>query len=510
MMAEWKRRQERARFEGDLAAFLEAGWRYIDPSPFVSGWHLEAIADHLQAVADGEIRRLIINVPPRSSKSSIVSVAFPAWLWARSQHGPLSGPHVQFLFASYAQSLSLRDSVKTRRLIESPWYQKFWGDRFKLTGDQNTKIRFENNQGGYRLATSVGGSLTGEGAAIIVCDDPNNAIEMESEVIRDGTNTWWDEALSTRLNDPKTGAYIIIQQRLHQDDLTGHILGRSQGEWVHLNLPMRYDPERHCSTSIGFDDPREADRELLCPERMGETEVVDLERRLGPYAASGQLQQSPVPKGGGIIKRSYWKLWEPKDGSKIFPPFELVIAFLDTAYTEKEENDPSAMTVWGVWRDADGNPQVMLTYAWTKRLEFNDLVEKSAVTCREYKVDRLLIESKAAGISVAQEIRRVHSRASFGVQLIDPKAQDKTARLYSIEHLFAEGLIWAPDRDWADACIDQCEAGPRGSHDDLADTTSGALRFLRDSGLLLRKEEAEFERIESMKYRRKSAPLYPA
>ena len=169
---------EREQCEESLYAFLKKGWKYIDPAPFVGGWHLEAIAEHLQAVTDGQIRRLIINVPPRTSKSSLCSVAWPAWTWAQSRIGPCSGPHVQFLFASYAQTLSIRDSVKTRRLLESPWYKRNWGKRFSITSDQNTKIRFDNDKGGYRLATSVDGSLTGEGGSIIVVDDPHNANEV--------------------------------------------------------------------------------------------------------------------------------------------------------------------------------------------------------------------------------------------------------------------------------------------------------------------------------------------
>ena len=161
-------------YEKNLHLFLKAGWRYIDPNPYMDNWHLEAIAEHLEAVKNGEIKRLIINQPPRTSKSSML-VAFDPWVWAQQESTDTSGPGVQFLHASYAQLLSIRDSVKTRRLIESPWYQKYWGNRVNITTDQNTKIRFDNDSGGYRLATSVGGTLTGEGGGIIIIDDPSNA-----------------------------------------------------------------------------------------------------------------------------------------------------------------------------------------------------------------------------------------------------------------------------------------------------------------------------------------------
>jgi hypothetical protein len=175
---------------------------------------------------------------------------------------------VQLLHASYAQQLSLRDSVKCRRLIESPWYQSMWGDRFKLTSDQNTKTRFDNDKNGSRLSTSVGSALTGEGGSIIVVDDPNAAQEAFSEATIASTIDWWDSALSTRLNDPKTGAYVVIQQRLSEEDLTGHIMSKDMGEWTHLCLPMRYEWQRHSYTSIGWNDPRGVDDKVTpLPDR---------------------------------------------------------------------------------------------------------------------------------------------------------------------------------------------------------------------------------------------------
>jgi len=527
--------------QNNLLDFLKGGWKYIDPATFMDGWHLQAIAEHLQAVTDGQITRLCINVPPRSSKSSLVSVAWPAWTWAQEKLGPLSGPHVQFLFASYAQSLALRDSVKTRRLIESPWYQENWGDRFKMTGDVNTKVRFENNKGGYRLATSVEGTLTGEGGAIIVCDDPHNAVEMESDLVRKSTLSWWDESLSTRLNDPATGAYVVIMQRLHQEDLTGHVMTKESENWTWLMLPMEYESERHCTTYVQgakfWDDPRTEDGELLCDTRFSRGVVEDLKRRLGPYAAAGQLQQSPTPRGGGIIKDEWWKRWN----STNFPQFSFVLASLDTAYTEKEENDPSALTIWGVFEEND-NPKVMLIYGWEDRLPIKELVDKVTWTCSKgpipgiplkladghflqkvprFRVDRLLIEAKAAGHSVAQELHRLHSfNDQFGVELVNIGKStnrgggDKISRLYSVQHLWAEGLIYMPFVEpygykWANEIVDQISIFPRGPHDDFVDTASMAIRYLRDSGMLRRQVEYDLDETQRIAYRSRSRALYP-
>ena len=569
---------ERANCEESLYEFMVAAWKYVDPNPFVHGWPLEAVAEHLQAVCDGDIRRLIINIPPRCSKSSMTSVAFPAWVWAQRHDSPTSGPGVQFLTASFAQQLSLRDSVKTRRLLDSPWYQSLWGERFALTSDQNTKGRFDNNKGGTRLSTSVGSALTGEGGNIIIVDDPNAAQEAFSEATIQTTIGWWDSALSTRLNDAKRGAFIVIQQRLAEDDLTGHILSKDVGDWTHLCLPMKYEWTRHSVSITGWNDPRGCDDDgeplvlvdangrriprdsaaqneltnkregtLLWPERFGPKEIDLLERQLGPFAAAGQLQQRPEPAGGGVIKTDWWQPWELES----YPPFDYIIASLDTAYTTKTENDFSAMTVWGVFsatmskassnfvgrsgkresqRDreamfdeamrvknmtagmggSDSTPRVMLMYAWQARLELHELVSKVEKTARDMKVDKLIIENKAAGHSVAQEIRRLYNNADFAVQLVDPKAQDKLARLYSVQHLFAEGMVHAPDHSWAQEVITQTSQFPKGKHDDLVDTVSMALRHMRELGMLTRQQERVTEMENMKRYTGKQpTPLYP-
>jgi predicted phage terminase large subunit-like protein len=267
---------------------------------------------------------------------------------------------------------------------------------------------------------------------------------------------------------------------------------------------------------------------------------------MGPYATAGQFQQEPAPRGGGIIKAEYWETWM-EDG---FPPFDYIIASIDTAYTSKSQNDPSAMTVWGVFsgdiatmradnyvnnrgkmrnnaeeaarfdegvriRDMlDYNPEsvprVMLIAAWEDHLELSQLVGKVANTCRKWRVDKLLVEGKASGLSVAQEIRRLYGNEDWAVQILNPGSLDKLARVYSIQHLFAEGMIYAPDRKWADLVIRQCEVFPKGKHDDLVDTVSQALRHLRETGLLVRAPERIAEIDAGRRHvGRGPAPLYP-
>ena len=336
--------------------------------------------------------------------------------------------------------------------------------------------------------------------------------------------------MSSRLSNMKKGAFIVIQQRLAENDLTGHILEKQIGDWDHLVLPMRYEPERSFHTSIGWKDPREEPGQLLWPERFGEAEVALLEKQMGPYTAAGQLQQRPEPPGGGVIKREWWQLWEEPN----FPPMDFIMASLDTAYTLKTTNDFSAMTVWGVFSDrtyattsrfigSDGRPsyverdyaetapKLMLMYAFQARLEIHELVEKVATVCRGMKVDKLVIENKAAGHSVSQELRRLYGNEKFSVQLYDPKSIDKLSRLYSIQHLFSEGMVYAPDRAWAEMTITQVGQFPKGKHDDIVDTVSQAIRHMRDLGLLQRVSE-KIEEYEGLKVYpgRGADPLYPA
>jgi hypothetical protein len=286
-----------------LGEFVRQGWPIIEPStPFVPGWHIDAIIEDLEAISFGLIRNLLINVPPRHMKSLLVSVLWPACEWIR-------WPERRFLYSSYASSLSIRDSVKCRRLIESSWYQERWGDRYALTGDQNTKGRFENDRSGYRLSTSVGGAATGEGGDRVVCDDPHNVQEAESDSVRKATLDWWDIVMSTRVNDPRTAAKVVVMQRCHQRDLSGHLL--EQGGWEHLCLPAEYE-KPGCSTLIGWSDPRAEQTELLWPERFGPEEMESLKRSLGSYAAAGQLQQRPSPAGGGLFKRHWFRYFQPR------------------------------------------------------------------------------------------------------------------------------------------------------------------------------------------------------
>ena len=491
---------ERMGCELSLATFFKRAWPHMDTSTYQHNWHIDIIAEEAEKLTTGEFRRLIVNQPPRSSKSTLLAVALPAWIWLQPDKGPMSGPQVQFMFASYGQSLSFNHSTLCRNLILSNWYQHHWGNRFKLKEDRNAVGFFENSKGGYRIATSVGAAVTGFGADFIGVDDPSNTQDVTSEAERQSVINWYSQSLSTRLNNPKTGVILLVQQRQHEEDLTGYLLSNESEMWEHRVFRMRYEN----NPPLDY-DPRSEEGELLWPSRMPEDEVAKLEKTLGSYGASGQLQQRPEPKGGGILKAKDWKLFPPegqeeewkKDGVICWPPFEFVLASLDSSYTEKTINDPSALTIWGLWFDRLGAPRIVIVHAWQEHLSFNPLVMRVGNNCRKFKPDVLLVEAKASGISAAQEIQRVFGSGEWSTALITPRG-DKVSRALAVQGLFEEGLIFAPDRAWAQDVIDQCSTFPAGKHDDLVDTVTMALRYMRDNGLIKRRDEHKREIYEAI------------
>lgn len=523
-------------YEGDLISFVNYMWPVVEPAiEFVQGWALTAIADHLQAVTRGEIRRLLINVPPGFSKSLLTDVFWPAWEW-----GPQSKPWYRYVCASYSNHLTERDNMRCRNVVMSDRYQRLWGGRFKISNEQFTKVKFANDQTGWKLATSTGGIGVGERGDRFIIDDANNTMLMESEAVRYTTNMWFTEVVPDRLNNPKESAIVVIQQRLHEEDVSGVALDRDLG-YTHLCIPMEYvphgfingydadnkiktfdtwDPEYDPAAMVKefWKDPRTEEDEPAWPQRFGPEQIEELKNAKGPYAWAGQYQQTPEVRGGSIIQRDFWQEWEAPS----FPEnIEYILASLDTAYTEKQENDASALTIWGTFRDINNNPKIILLHAWQERLEIHKLVQRVIDSCTKdsretnavarFKVDRLLIEAKASGLSVSQEIRRIIGfNGHFGIELINPTKQgDKVARAHSVVHLFSDGLIYRPVRKWSDDVVNQCAVFPRGSHDDLVDSTTMALRYLRDNGLALRREESEFDEAEELKYRPRARALYP-
>lgn len=526
---------EKDRCESDLAYFIRKAWHVVEPeNEYVEGWHTKLIAMHLEAITneeeiDGELyNRLLINQPPRTMKTLLAEVFWPAWEW-----GPKNKQGLRYLLISHKVELPIRWAGKLRRLIMSNWYQKRWPIEFR--GDQNAKTMFENSRGGYVIAVAAG-AVTGQGGDRVVLDDAMSWEDAQSEQVRPAVIEWFGGALQTRLNNPDRSAIVVIEQRLHEDDVSGHILDNNLG-YDHIRLPMLFDASFPMDpTKLGVCDPRTKEGELLFPERFPQRVVDGYRKTMSPYEFAGQMQQVPVPKGGGIIQRDWWQGWEAKN----WPELDYILASLDTAYGEKQENDFSALTIWGVFTLSDvgtelatqtlnrygtrhqiervyteAAPHVLLMDAWRERLPFHELVQKTLKTCRHYKIDRLLVEDKAAGLSVIQELRRITSAEEFGIQAITPKG-DKWQRLHSVSHLWQEKMIHAASagpvwREYAEMVIREVEVFPKGKHDDLTDTVSMAAKFLRDNGLLTRAPERLQEIEDSKRWLgRAPAPLYPS
>lgn len=476
-------------------------------------------------------------------------------------------PYMRYVAFSYSAGLTERDNGKMRDLLMSEDFKILYGDRFVLRKIGETKIT--NDKTGSKLATSVGGVGTGERGDRVIIDDPHNVKEGESEVVRKETVRWFRESAQNRLNNMAKSAIVVIMQRVHEGDVSGTILVEDMG-YVHLMIPMEYDWQRHCQTEIGWDDPRGEDDEgelllvwvgdrwaprdgyaadilakregvLAWEDRFDEDVVARLRVNLGPYAYAGQYIQSPTARGGAILKRDYWQLWDDQAaialgaglndaGEPKFPPFEFILASADTAYTEKEENDPTGFTIWGVFRDKLENPRVMLMWAWAKHCELHGqpierrpneskksydmrsmptwgLVEWIAYSCRRFKVDRLLIESKASGISVAQEMQRLYREDGWLVELT-PVVGDKVSRAHAVEPTFAAGLVYAPETEWAEKVIEQAERFPKSTFKDLVDSTTQAMKWMRDRGLIAHSFETAAELREAMIHKSPEKALY--
>jgi predicted phage terminase large subunit-like protein len=482
--------------ERELGSFVAQAWMQVEPATqYTSGWHIGAISEHLQAVSDGELRRIIINIPPRHMKSLQTCVFWPAWDWIRN-------PSRRFLTASYAAVLSRRDAVRTRRLIQSPWYQARWGSRFKLADDQNEKSRYENNKGGYRIATSVGGSATGDGGDILILDDPHKAMDAQSDTIRENDVEWWRETWSTRLNDPKTSCEVIIMQRLHERDVTGYILSEVGG-YEHLMLPARFDAGRRCSTSLitskgeRWQDTRKADGDLLWPNRYTSDELAGIEHKLGEYGTAGQMQQRPAPAGGGIFKAWTLRYWYPDDARPPPPErarmadgttVECVQAPLpsrlvqhtqswDCSFKGTEASDNVAGQLW-----AESLAGSYLLDAVCAKMDITaTLAAVRAMSARWPQCLRKLIEDKANGPAVISTLEREVP----GLVPVNPSG-GKVVRAHACVPAFDAGNVWLPHPalyPWVRALVAELTTFPAGAHDDQVDACTQYLNYRYGTGV---------------------------
>ena len=448
----------RRKATGSLREFSQAAWAINEGGDsYVDGWHIHAICEHLEAVARGQIRNLLINMPPRHMKSSLVSVLFPAWVWT------WDAPR-RFMYASYAQSLSTRDSVKSRNIIESAWYKHTFKPSWKLADDQNAKQKYVNTAGGYRISTSVGGAVTGEGGDIIVADDPHNVTEAISPAMRQEALDFWDKAITSRGNNPKTVAKIVVMQRVHEKDLSGHLLAK--GGYEHLCLPAEYRGKKYF-TSIGWEDPRKVDGELLWPTRFGPEEIQDLKKGMGANEAAGQLDQLPVAAGGAIVQTAWWRYW------KVLPEkFDLVIDSWDLTF---EETEKGAYVVGQKWGRV--GPDKYLLSQVRQRMGFTEQIPAvlNLLQSRE-GTHGVLVEKAANGAALLSVLKTMVP----GLVPIQAKGS-KSSRAEAVSIQIQSGNVYLPDpemQDWVTGFIQEWAAAPNGEYWDQIDAASQALTRL--------------------------------
>jgi len=483
------KRAERAEIKpSDLSLwqFVNDGWGSLNPGrKFYDNWHIGAICEHLTAVRKGQIKRLVINQPPRTSKTTVARVAFPAWVWTDE-------PWFQWLSLSHSEKLALRDNVAMRRLITSPWYTDTFGS-FTLTSDQNQKQRFENDWGGTSLAFGMLSSGQGEGGDGIIIDDPMDRRHAFSDAERMSILEEFDKKWSTRHNDPRTGFTVVVMQRLSENDVAGHCLADLGYE--HLCLPMRFESDRKCVTSIGWEDPRTSEGELLWPERIPDAEVKLLETQLG-HEAPGQLQQNPAPREGNIIKLHWLRYWQPLGAN--LPPvqvrledqtiyeiqavtlpvsFDTVIQSWDMSFKDKAT---SSYVAGGLWGKSGANAYFLDQDR--RRMDFAETC-RAVVSMSEKWPQALtkLVESKANGPAVVSSLKGTIP----GFVEVE-KNDSKEAQLYACQPLFEGGNVYLPHPSlfaWVAAYVTELTVFPGAANDDQVDQTTQALKRLFPQGL---------------------------
>jgi len=444
----------RALLRSNFTAFVRKVFTTLEPGQaFVPNWHLDAIAYQLERVGRGEIKRSIINMPPRSLKSMTASVAFPAFVLGHN-------PARRIICVSYSGDLAKKHANDFRAVLEAPWYQRLF-ERTRI-GQKDSETEIELTARGFRLATSVGGTLTGRGGDLIIIDDPLKPDDAYSEAKRNAANEWFKNTLLSRLNDKRTGAIVIVMQRVHMDDLTGFVTSQSD-EWEVLSLPAIAEVEEIIPIS-DTEVHRRCVGDALSPEREPLSVLENLKAQLGSDAFSAQYQQMPVPPGGAMIKRDWIKRFVELPVQR---ERSLILQSWDTASKGGPENDFSVCTTWFITRDR----RWYLIDVWRKRVDYPELKAAVRILASRYAANRVLVEDAGAGTSLVQELLGDVD----GILAVKPD-RDKITRLSVVSAKFESGLVFLPERAaWLADFEVELFAFPGSRHDDQCDSVSQAL-----------------------------------
>lgn len=467
-------RRRRARSEVALSApvmplrkFVAEAWHLVDPtSRFIPNWHVDAICEHLEAIASGDLRRLVINIPPGHAKSMIVSVLWPAWMWHWM-------PEWRSIFTSYDAKLSVRDAVNSRTVLTSDWFRETFNPKWRFTVDQNVKSYYTNDRTGQRFSTSLGGASTGFRGHCVVVDDPLSVKDANNKNAIDEANRIWDQVMSSRLNDMERGAHVIIMQRVNTQDLTGHVLAKRTG-YEHLSLPSEFDPKKRSTTVTisgkRWSDPRTLPGELLFPQKFPESVLAKAKIDLGSMQYAAQHGQSPVPSSGGVFKRE----WFPRYRKRELPPvWAEKIQSWDLTFKKKEESD---YVVGDIYGRLGAN-----VYLLHHDRERRDFVESRAAILAMHErfpdANLKLIEDKANGPAILASLRDVVPGI---VGVSDPGGVISQA--WAVQPLVEAGQVWIPASDeapWIEDWLDEVCGFPKFGFDDRVAAFTQALQRLQ-------------------------------
>jgi len=457
-MVNFTRSEYESALRSDFASFLMRCFKELNSqTDFRMNGHIDVMASKLVAIRRGDIRCLIINIPPRHLKSLIGSVAFPAWCLGHD-------PTTQIICFSYAQDLADKLARDCRTIMMSAWYRRLF-PRTRLSSRATSELA--TTAGGVRLATSVGGVLTGRGADLIIIDDPIKPSDAMSDTLRVAANDWFDNTLYSRLNDKQRGAIVVIMQRLHEDDLVGHVL--QQENWDVLRFPAIAEEDEHYDyeTVWGRRSFRRASGEALHPDREPLATLENIRRAMGEYNFAGQYQQAPAPAGGGLVKVEWFKRY-PCDAALAF---DQIVQSWDTANKVSELSDYSACTTWGI---KDKN--YYLLHVLRKKLGFPELKRAIREQSALHHPNVILIEDRASGTQLIQDL------VAEGVQHVQQclPTTDKVMRLHAQTAVIENGFVHLPTAaPWVDEYLHELSVFPRGKHDDQVDSTSQFLEWSR-------------------------------
>ena len=436
---------------------------------FISGKHHQIMADAFERVASGELKRLIINMPPRHTKSEFASFLLPSWFLGKF-------PEKKIIQTAHTAELAVGFGRKVRNLVSSEQYSKVFDT--KLSSDSKAAGRWNTDKGGDYFAIGVGGAVTGKGADLLIIDDPHSEQEAKqgNPAVFDNVYEWYTSGPRQRLQPG--GAIIIVMTRWGKRDLTGKILKASDktgvDEWEIIEFPA----------ILPSGTP-------LWPGFWSKEELEAIKAELPVSKWEAQYQQNPTSEEGAIIKRDQWQIWPHEDP----PECSYVIQSWDTAFEKTNRSDYSACTTWGVFTHPDkhGNlkQNIILLNAFKERMEFPDLKKAALEMWIEWKPDTLIVEKKAAGAPLIYEMRKMGIPLS---EYTPGKGSDKIARVNSISDLFASGIVWCPEKRWADEVMEEMASFPNGDHDDLVDSSSQALIRFRQGGFItIESDEPDYD-----------------